>query len=180
MSGIHLFGRLEALLSLTTKIASRIPTSPTKRSWYIKTALLRVQDRTIRLNRPVIPTIDAPPSDASNYLESCYGLINNAASARRADATAHAFSKRLSPVNVRALPDARSRSAVNGEAEFCARSVKPFGGGRPWLRRTRALCKFNNGEKRSRGPRRLCCQAQNRTRRANELATAKKDLEKRG
>ena len=34
-------------------------------------------------------------------------------------------------VNVRALPDARSRSGVNGEAEFFARSVKPFGGGRP-------------------------------------------------
>jgi len=31
------------------------------------------------------------------------------------------------PVNVRALPDARSRPAVNGEAEFRARSVKPFG-----------------------------------------------------
>jgi hypothetical protein len=60
-----------------------------------------------------------------------------------------------------------------------ARPVKPFGGGRPWLRRTRALCKFNDGEKRSRGPRRLCCQLQNTTRRAKELVTATKDLEKR-
>jgi hypothetical protein len=25
---------------------------------------------------------------------------------------------------------------VNGEPEFCARSVKPFGRGRPWLWRT--------------------------------------------
>jgi hypothetical protein len=88
------------------------------------------------------------------------------------------YGKRL--VNVRALPDARSRSAVNGEAEFRARPVKPFGGGRPWLRRTRTLCKFNDGEKRSRGPRRLCCRLQNTTRRANELVTATKDLEKRG
>ena len=47
------------------------------------------------------------------------------------------------PINVRTLPEARSRSAVNGEAEFCARPVKPFGRGRPWVRRTRALCKFN-------------------------------------
>ena len=27
--------------------------------------------------------------------------------------------------------------------QFCARPVKPFGRGRSWLRRTRALCKFN-------------------------------------
>jgi hypothetical protein len=30
--------------------------------------------------------------------------------------------------------------------EFLARPGKPFGGGRPWLRRTRALCKFNCGK----------------------------------
>ncbi len=47
-----------------------------------------------------------------------------------------------------ALPDARSRSGVNGGGEFCARPVKPFGGGRPWLRWTRALCKFNGGKER--------------------------------
>ena len=46
-------------------------------------------------------------------------------------------------VNVRALPDARSRSAVNERPEFCARPVKPFGRGRPWVRWMRALCKFN-------------------------------------
>jgi len=27
--------------------------------------------------------------------------------------------------------------------KFCARPVKPFGRGRSWVRRTRALCKFN-------------------------------------
>src|SRR5690348_13913434 len=80
MSGIHLLGRLEALLSLTTKIATRIPTSdPIKRSWYIMTAFLRVQDRTTRLNRPLIPTIDAPRAMLATYLESCYGLINTPA-----------------------------------------------------------------------------------------------------
>jgi hypothetical protein len=47
------------------------------------------------------------------------------------------------PVNVRALPDARSRRGVNGGEELRARPVKPFGRGRPWVRRTRALCKFN-------------------------------------
>jgi hypothetical protein len=46
-------------------------------------------------------------------------------------------------INVRALPDARSRRGVNGGEELRARPVKPFGRGRPWVRRTRALCKFN-------------------------------------
>src|SRR5260370_1843378 len=35
---------------------------------------------------------------------------------------------------------------VNGGEELLARPVKPFGGDRPWLRRTRALCKFNCGK----------------------------------
>ena len=75
MSGIHLSGRLEALLSLTTKIASRIPTSdPIKRSWYMKTALFRVQDRTIRLNRPVIPTIDDPRATLAVIWSRVMGL----------------------------------------------------------------------------------------------------------
>src|SRR5215472_18359597 len=43
------------------------------------------------------------------------------------------------PINVRALTDARSRSGVNGEAELFARPVKPFGRGRPRLRRMRAV-----------------------------------------
>src|SRR5690349_18578049 len=78
MSGIHLFGRLEALLSLTTKTASRIPTSdPIKRSWYIMTAFLRVQDRTTRLNRPVISTIDDPGAMLATIWSSCNGLINS-------------------------------------------------------------------------------------------------------
>jgi len=42
-------------------------------------------------------------------------------------------------INVRALTDARSRSGVNGEAELFARPVKPFGRGRPRLRRMRAV-----------------------------------------
>src|SRR5689334_266635 len=84
MSGIHLFGRLEALLSLTTKTASRIPTSdPIKRSWYIMTAFLRVQDRTTRLNRPVISTIDDPGAMLATIWSSCNGLVNSPASARR-------------------------------------------------------------------------------------------------
>src|SRR5260221_13742913 len=37
---------------------------------------------------------------------------------------------------------------VNEGEELLARPVKPFGGGRPWLRRTGALCKFNCGEGR--------------------------------
>ena len=37
---------------------------------------------------------------------------------------------------------------MNGGGEFCARPVKPFGRGRPWLRWTRALCKFNCGKER--------------------------------
>jgi len=32
-----------------------------------------------------------------------------------------------------------------GGEELLARPVKPFGRGRPWLRWTRALCKFNYG-----------------------------------
>ena len=35
---------------------------------------------------------------------------------------------------------------VNGCRKFCARPVKPFERGRPWLRWTRALWKFNCGK----------------------------------
>lgn len=31
---------------------------------------------------------------------------------------------------------------------LCARPVKPFGRGRPWVRRALALCKFNDGKMR--------------------------------
>jgi hypothetical protein len=51
-------------------------------------------------------------------------------------------------INASALPDARSGRGVNEGEELLARPVKPFGGGRPWLRRTRALCKFNCGKGR--------------------------------
>ena len=43
------------------------------------TTFFRAQDRTIRLNGPVIPTIDAPRAKLATYLESCYGLINTPA-----------------------------------------------------------------------------------------------------
>ncbi len=100
MSGIHLFGRLEALLSLTTKITSRTPPSdPIKRSWYIKTALFRVQDRTIRLTESSGYSYNRrPPSDASNYFESCYGLINISASARRERRNSSSFRQKASLV----------------------------------------------------------------------------------
>jgi len=50
--------------------------------------------------------------------------------------------------------------------ELLARPVKPFGGGRPWVRRTRALWQIQWwGEAVSRS-RRLCCRQQNTTRRA--------------
>ena len=49
---------------------------------------------------------------------------------------------------------------VNGGKEFRARSVKPFGGGRPGLRRTRALWKFNCGKERCGGVPGLRCGAQ--------------------
>src|SRR5215469_11698974 len=48
--------------------------------------------------------------------------------------------------------------SVSGK--FCARPVNPFGRGRPWLRWTRALCKFNWGKGGSGGVPRLCCRAQ--------------------
>jgi hypothetical protein len=54
----------------------------------------------------------------------------------------------LVPLNASALPDARSRYGVNAGGELCAHPVKPFGRGRPWLRWTRALCKFNRGKER--------------------------------
>ena len=58
MSGFHLLSRLDARLRLTSQTASRIPTSdPGKRSWYIKTALFRIQDGTVRLSCPLVPTI---------------------------------------------------------------------------------------------------------------------------
>jgi len=40
---------------------------------------------------------------------------------------------------------------VNGSESFCARSIKPFGGSRRCLRRTRALWEFNDGKERRKG-----------------------------
>ena len=56
---------------------------------------------------------------------------------------------------------------------LCARSIKPFEGGRPGLRRTRALCKFNCGKKRCRSAPRLGRGAQPLTRELGKLAIAK-------
>ncbi len=53
-------------------------------------------------------------------------------------------------------------------------------GGRPRLRRTRALCKFNGVKERRRTASRLCRSAPYRAACANKLATAKKYLEERG
>src|SRR5271168_2940441 len=86
--------------------------------------------------------------------------------------------QRLLLLNASALPDARFRRGVNGGEELCARPVKPFGRGRPWLRRTRALCKFNGGKERCWSARRLCHRAQHLTRWGNLLAAATKYLEK--
>jgi hypothetical protein len=47
------------------------------------TAFFRVQDRTIPTESSAYSYNRRPPRDASNYLESCYGLINSPASARR-------------------------------------------------------------------------------------------------
>ena len=41
-----------------------------------------------------------------------------------------------------------------------ARPVNPLERGRPWLRRTRALCKFNSGKEQCEGPPELCSSAQ--------------------
>src|SRR5262249_655978 len=41
-----------------------------------------------------------------------------------------------------------------------ARQINPLERGRPWLRRTRALCKFNCGKERCEGPPELCSSAQ--------------------
>ena len=40
---------------------------------------------------------------------------------------------------------------MNGSESFCARSIKPFGGSRRCLRRTRALWEFNDGKERRKG-----------------------------
>ena|SRR6516225_58620 len=39
---------------------------------------------------------------------------------------------------------------------FCARSIKPLEGSRPWLRRTRALWRLDEGEQRCKASPRLC------------------------
>src|ERR1700691_2671298 len=84
------------------------------------------------------------------------------------------------PTNAGALPDARSRRGVNGGGEFCARPVKPFGGGRPRLRWTRALCKFNGAKERYQDVPGLFCKAGHMTPWARKLATAKKYREDGG
>ena len=49
-------------------------------------------------------------------------------------------------INVSALSGARFHESVKAGRVLDARSIKPFERSRPWLRRTRALCKFNGGK----------------------------------
>jgi hypothetical protein len=62
----------------------------------------------------------------------------------------------------------------------CALSIQRLEGSRPRLRRTRALCKFNDGTERCGGARRLCRSAPYKARCANKLATAKNYFEELG
>jgi len=55
-----------------------------------------------------------------------------------------------------------------------ALSIKPLEGSRPWLRRTRALCRFNSVNEWCRGAPELCRRAQQMTAGASELAMGKK------
>jgi hypothetical protein len=90
-----------------------------------------------------------------------------------------AFPNGYIPINVRALSDARSREEVNTGRELCARSIKPFERGRPWLRRTRVLWKFNGGKKRCIGVRRLCRRVRHEISCAEKLANWGKYREQR-
>jgi len=49
-------------------------------------------------------------------------------------------------INVSALSGARFQEELRRSTEFCARSIKPLEGSRPWLRRTRALCPNRKSE----------------------------------
>jgi hypothetical protein len=60
------------------------------------------------------------------------------------------------PVDVSALSEARFHAEAKLGEALCARSIKPLERSRPWLRRTRALWKFNVGKMRGRGAPRLC------------------------
>jgi hypothetical protein len=53
-----------------------------------------------------------------------------------------------------------------------ARSIKPLEGSRPWLRRTRALCKFNGGEMKCWDAPRLCGGARQTTTRDEKARKA--------
>ena len=84
------------------------------------------------------------------------------------------------PINVSALSDARCGGGVNAGRGLRARSIKPFERSRPWLRRTRALCKFNCGKERCEGAPELCESVQHMTPCAEQLDAAKKYCKKSG
>ena len=58
-----------------------------------------------------------------------------------------------------ALSDARFGKDVEAGTVFCARSIKPLEGSRPWLRRTRALWRLNEGRLRWGACLKLCNRA---------------------
>jgi hypothetical protein len=62
-------------------------------------------------------------------------------------------------INVSVLSDARCQQGVTAGEMFCARSIKPFEGGRPGLRQTWALWKFKGGKERRADVSRLSCEA---------------------
>ena len=83
-------------------------------------------------------------------------------------------------VNVSAVSDVRAGGGVKAGRGLRARPIQPFGRGRPWLRRTRALCKFNRVKERCGGVRGLWLREPDATPCAEKLATAKNYLEEGG
>jgi hypothetical protein len=77
------------------------------------------------------------------------------------------------PSDASALSDARCHRVVKLGRMLCARSIKPLERGRPWLQRTRVLCKFNCGKERCEGAPRLCDRAGQIISGAQKLAIAK-------
>ena len=60
------------------------------------------------------------------------------------------------PGDASALSEARFRESVKSGEVLCARSIEPLEGSRPWLRRTWALWRLNEGKQRCRALPRLC------------------------
>ena len=82
--------------------------------------------------------------------------------------------------NVSALSEARfHKSAKLGEV-LCARSIEPFEPSRPWLRRTRDLCKLNVLRQRCRVAAGRCGEARKPTPDVGELAEAQNGCQESG